>query len=253
MISREATMRGHRTRMWTALVAASAATVLLLAGPAAACQVPAEATVMCAEDRMHWEATITITNEANTTYTLLAAELDTMRWSTEARLTGLTAGTVLDPAEQLTARATGLPLSTAGATITYTGRYGDGRTETDTFSLGRPQPWCDETVPTTIVTTTSTTVAPTTTVPPTTTVAPTTTTSGAPTSEATVPGSVLGTTTTAPAEVLGETEENTTTTSRPTLARTGATGTGSLALGGLALVTIGSLLVAAGRPRRTTC
>lgn len=243
-------MRGHRTRTWIVGLAAAAAAVLLLQGAAEACQAPATAEVSCAPDLAHWQATVTITNEARVDYTMLDASLDTTRWYAGAALTGFRAGTVVHPGATLVGRATGIPLSTAGATITYTGHYADGRTETDTFTLGRPVLSCDDTTTTTVAPTTTTTTAQAPTTVPPSTVAPTTTTSvvattAATTTPPTIGGKVIGTTTTTGAEVLGEVLE--TTTTQPALAATGAGSSGSIALGGLLLVLVGAALVLAVR------
>ena len=242
-------MSGRSTRTWITLLAGSAL-ALLLQGTASACLAPASAEVACAPDLKHWEATVTITNEAPVDYTLTVAALDTSLWAPEARLTGFIAGATAAPGATIVGRATGLPLSTAGATITYTGRYGDGRVETNAFTLGRPVTSCDETTTTTGATTTTTTMATTTVASTTTTtVAPTTTTALAPTTSVTIGGKVINATTTVPTDVLGETEENTT-TSQPALARTGAGSTTQLTLGAALLILVGIGLVTATVARR---
>jgi hypothetical protein len=240
-------MRARRAGRWSAALAAGAL-VLFAAGPVAACQVPATATVACAADLQHWEATLTLTNTSPLAFTLTNASLDVTTWADGSRLTGLTAGTRLDSGSQLTGRATGIPLTTAGALLSYAGRYADGRDDSATFTLTRPTPRCDEPTPTTVPTTT----VPTTTVP-TTTAAPAST----PAAGTTVPVSVLGsvvtsTPTTAPPAVLGESG---TSSSVPTLARTGAESTTQLAVGAVLLLILGvglvglALLGTHGRPR----
>lgn len=236
-------MRGHRTRTWIVGLAATAAGVLLLPGAASACLAPASAEVACAADLTHWEATVTITNEATVDYTLVQASLDVTRWATGARLTGFTAGATAAPGATIVGRATGMPLSTAGATITYTGRYADGRAETSSFTLTRPVASCDDTTTTTTAPTTTTTIGTTTvaTTAETTTTTAATTTSSTATVPPTIGGSVFATTTTT-AQVLGETLESTT-TSQPVLAATGARSSGHLAAGALVLVFVGTALV----------
>lgn len=248
-------MSGRSTRTWITLLAGSAL-ALLLQGTASACLAPASAEVACAPDLKHWEATVTITNEAPVDYTLTVATLDTSLWAPEARLAGFTAGATAAPGATIVGRATGLPLSTAGATITYTGRYGDGRVETNAFTLGRPVTSCDDTTTTTGATTTTTmattTMASTTTttvVPTTTSATTTATTALAPTTSVTIGGKVINATTTVPTDVLGETEENTT-TSQPALARTGAGSTTQLTLGAALLILVGIGLVTATVARR---
>jgi hypothetical protein len=242
-------MSGRSTRTWITILAGSAL-ALLLQGTASACLAPASAEVACAPDLKHWEATVTITNESSVDYRLTAAALDTSLWAPEARLTGFAGGTLAVPGDTIVGRATGIPLSTAGATITYTGRYDNGQVETNSFTLGRPVASCDETTTTTGATTTTVVPSTTTVVSTTTTVAGTTTTALAPTTTPTISGKVFGPTTTVPTDVLGETEENTTTTAQPILARTGAGATGHLVLGAAALVLAGIGLVTATVARR---
>lgn len=244
----------HHPFRWVTAAITCAATIGLLATAASACDVPATTTERCAPDNQHWEGTVTITNNAPTTYTLSKATLDTTAWSPTAKIVDLTTGVVLQPGDQTTMRAVNIPLTTGGALVTYTGRYGTGAEVTYDVTLYRPVERCQE------PSTTTTTVAPT---PDTTEVStvPTTpappTTQAAPTSEATVPstpatvsvapsaapkviGWVESTTTTASAEVLGESVENTT---APELAKTGADGNRSVLLGAGLLTLVGVGLV----------
>ena len=67
-----------------------------------------------------------------------------MRWSASADLIDMTPGTVLARGATLTAKVSGLPLGTAGATVTYTGTYADGRVEINNITLSRSVPSCDD-------------------------------------------------------------------------------------------------------------
>lgn len=76
--------------------------------------------------------------------TLTESVLDVMRWSASADLIDMTPGTVLARGATLTAKVSGLPLGTAGATVTYTGTYADGRVEINNITLSRSVPSCDD-------------------------------------------------------------------------------------------------------------
>ena len=232
-------MRLGRTSRSIVVVAGAAVVALLMAGPASACRAPASAEVACSPDLAHWQAVVTVANLAPSALTLTSSSLDTTAWSSSARLSGQVAGTVVLPGATVTGWATGLPLSTAGAVVTYAMRYADGTAESNALTLARPFPQCDQSTTTSLPTTVATTV-PATTVPATTvatTVAPATETSAAATTVS-VPGSVVASSpATRPADVLGT--EETAASSVPTLARTGAGGAGQLAFGALLLVLAG--------------
>ena len=168
-----------------------------------------------------------------------------MRWSASADLTGMAPGTVLARGATMTAEVTGLPLGTAGATVTYTGTYADGRVEINNVTLSRPVPSCADLAP---VATTAPEV--TTTVDVTTTVAVAPETTATADTEFSVSGEVNSATATTvdSGQVLGEEE---TATTVATLANTGGRSNRALALTALALLTVGAGLAWSTVQRRT--
>lgn len=140
---------GARHPRWMLRLATSSALGLVAVvgtgvGIATAWDSPATAVVSCAPDRLHWQATITITDNGPSAYTLSSSSLDVMRWSSTAALSGMSPGSIVAPGTTITAEVTGLPLGTAGAVVTYSGAYADGRVETNNLTLSRPVPSCDE-------------------------------------------------------------------------------------------------------------
>lgn len=246
-------MRHHvHSLRWLTAAVTCAATIALLAGSASAWDVRATADEVCAPDKHHWEATVTITNRASTTYTVGTATLDTSAWAPGAAVVGLAKGLMLQPGEATTLRAVGIPLTTGGALLTYTGRYGTGADITYNVTLYRPSLTCEEqaapttteavapdTTEATVPETTTPTVTPATT---TTTVAPVGTTTTTTLAGPKIIGWVESTTTKAPAQVLGE---EITSTTAAELAKTGAQGAGNLVLGALLLTLLGGVLVLA--------
>ena len=222
-------------------------------GVANAWDAPASATVACAADLHHWEATIVVSDVGLSAYTITSSSLDASAWSSGAVLTGLAVGVVVPAGASVTAHATGIPLTTAGAVIEYTGRYADGRVETNMITLARPVPSCDVPAPTTTTVAPDTATLPATTMPVATTVPLAPSTTAVEGAEVTVGGAVESTTTAttiAPAAVLGT--EDVAAVS-PTLARTGSGTAGPLVLAALALVLVGvTLRRGAGGPERST-